>query len=169
MLNRLEENRANIDGRIPKYAYYFTEMDHSDGSVGANFYEGQIRVNYNVEKSKTNIPSIYLDPKKDGYGRLVYLTSINLADTSHMDDILGQQDESRLQNCIIMEGQWKNGKLHGFGRTFDQNGGCYRGQYVDGMRSGPGAFYWTNGDIFDGEYKNNMQNGIGIFYCAEMG
>lgn len=68
-----------------------------------------------------------------------------------------------------MEGQWKDGKLHGFGRTIDQQGNCYIGLYENGLRSGEGCFIWANGDIFDGFYKNNEINGWGTLYYAKTG
>lgn len=91
MMSVMEENKSSNGGqRDPKYSFYFTDMDHTEGSVGGNYYEGQIRVNYSPDKKGGNIASIYLDPKREGYGRLVYLTSLNKVDFSHMDDILDE-------------------------------------------------------------------------------
>ena len=169
MMERVEESRSFDGPREPRYEYYFTEMDHTDGSVGGNYYEGQIRVNYKAIDKPCNIPSIYLDPKRDGYGKLIFLTSLNENNTSHIDDILNNESPDHLQHCVIMEGQWQNGKLHGFGRTFDQYGNCYRGEYSCGNRSGSGSFFWPKGDVFDGNFKNNKQKGKGTFFFAETG
>ena len=105
MMSSLEEDRSSKGGqRDPKYSFYFTDMDHTEGSVGGNYYEGQIRVNYRPDQNSVNIASIYLDPKREGYGRLVYLTSLNKVNVSHMDDILDENSAEDLQNCMIMEG-----------------------------------------------------------------
>ena len=65
---------------------------------------------------------------------------------------------------IIMEGQWIQNKLHGFGRCIDSNGNCYIGMYDHGQRKNYGQYFWANGDIYDGAWHKNQQYGYGAFY-----
>ena len=65
---------------------------------------------------------------------------------------------------IIMEGQWFQNKLHGFGRCIDQYGNCYIGMYDHGQRKNYGQYFWANGDIYDGAWHKNQQYGYGTFY-----
>lgn len=92
-MNNLESTRVYKNQRtdhFQRHELYYTEMDHTDGSVGGNYYEGQMKVCLghmaNMEQPK-GTPSIYLNPKREGYGRLLYLTGVD-NDTSHMDQIL---------------------------------------------------------------------------------
>jgi len=146
------------------YDLYFTEMDHTDGSVGGNFYEGQMacRVEKNLEKGRT--PSVYLKPQRLGYGRFVYLTSLN-EDVSIYENV-NEDSVTLLRRCTILEGQWKQGKLHGFGRIIDEEGNCYIGEFADGLRDGQGRFIWKSGDIFDGYYSKGEIHGWGTFFYA---
>ena len=54
----------------------------------------------------------------------------------------------------IYEGQIKNGKAHGIGRTiYDINGAyVYLGEFIDGMQNGQGIVYQCGGAIFEGNF-----------------
>lgn len=51
-------------------------MDETEGSTGFNFYEGQMRVCIDSSTQIGHTPSNYLDPKRHGYGRFVYLAKV---------------------------------------------------------------------------------------------
>jgi len=53
------------------------------------------------------------------------------SERSHEDDVL--RDETV---ALIQEGQWKNGKLDGYGRSIDFRGNTYLGQYKNGIKEG---------------------------------
>lgn len=42
------------------------------------------------------------------------------------------------------QGHWSEGKPHGFGREFFQNGDVYRGNFIKGIKEGEGCVYWYN-------------------------
>ena len=51
-------------------------MDHTEGSVGGNFYEGEMMAF--VDYSKHNsIPSINFNTQRGGYGRMVYMDVVD--------------------------------------------------------------------------------------------
>lgn len=56
--------------------------------------------------------------------------------------------------CTIIEGQWKDGKIHGFGRIIDSIGNVYIGLFDQGIRHGFGRYFWSKGNIYEGEFKN---------------
>ena len=53
----------------------------------------------------------------------------------------------------IYEGQFKNNKLHGFGRWMQSDGDCYIGQWKDGMRHGFGKKIKFNGEVEEGLFE----------------
>lgn len=66
-----------------------------------------------------------------------------------------------------MEGIWKKGKLHHFGRTLDFKGNIYLGDYVEGKKDGYGTYFWINGDIYEGFWVEDKPDGKGLFYLHE--
>ena len=56
---------------------------------------------------------------------------------------------------MIMEGQFKDKELNGFGRCIVKDGCCYTGSYKNGIRSGVGKYHWANGNYYDGEWSNH--------------
>lgn len=54
------------------------------------------------------------------------------------------------------EGNWENGKRHGFGQEFYPDETLrYEGQWKNGKRNGWGKSYYTNGILaYEGEWKN---------------
>ena len=67
-----------------------------------------------------------------------------------------------INNRLIYEGEFLNGKRNGFGKEYDING-CllYEGEYLNGERNGKGKGYFFNSIIFEGEYligKNGMES-----------
>lgn len=63
---------------------------------------------------------------------------------------------------LIMEGEFKNHRLHGQGKLTDKRGGTYIGTFQDGVLNGPGKLIWYGGSrVSEGEFKNGMLNGPG--------
>ena len=62
-------------------------------------------------------------------------------------------------NLLIYEGEYLNGKRHGKGKEFWDNGNIsFEGEYLNGKSNGKGKFYQVFGILrFEGEYLNNKQ------------
>ena len=62
------------------------------------------------------------------------------------------------------EGSLKDGKPHGEGKEYDENGMLwYEGQFKDGQRHGEGKLYDENGDLlYGGEFQDGKPNMKGI-------
>lgn len=62
---------------------------------------------------------------------------------------------------IIYEGEWKNGKEHGYGvmKTME---GTYEGSYKNGQPNGQGVFTIAGGRKYIGEWKNGLADGHGL-------
>ena len=53
------------------------------------------------------------------------------------------------------EGELVNGKRHGYGEEYHENGQIFEGEYFNGKRHGKGKEYNVIGElIFEGEYAN---------------
>lgn len=67
----------------------------------------------------------------------------------------------------VLEGEWRNGLLNGFGSYSYGNGDKYAGDYKDGKPMGQGTYTYANGDRYVGEFKGVKRNGKGIFTFAD--
>ena len=63
----------------------------------------------------------------------------------------------------VLEGEWRNGFLNGFGSYTYGNGDKYVGGYKDGKPLGQGVYTYANGDRYVGEFKGVKRSGKGIF------
>ena len=61
-------------------------------------------------------------------------------------------------------GEWKNGKLHGYGTFKWNNGDKYDGSWTDGKRNDSGTFIWADGSKFIGTWKDDKRNGAGVYF-----
>ena len=59
----------------------------------------------------------------------------------------------------ILEGQFLNGKLNGFGRIFYPTGSYYIGQFKNGKKHGEGKSVLKSGKVIQGKYKDNVYVG----------
>ena len=66
-----------------------------------------------------------------------------------------------------MEGEWKDGELHGQGTETVPYGGKYVGEYKNGRFHGQGTYTWSNGDKYVGEFKDGKQNGQGTYTWSD--
>ena len=63
----------------------------------------------------------------------------------------------------LLEGYWKNGKLHLSGRIIYPNGDCYEGPFVEGVRSGKGRFEtFERKAVYIGDWDEDVRQGYGI-------
>jgi len=74
-----------LNASFQEYEQYFVEMDHTEGSVGSNFYEGEM-IAYVDYSKHVSIPSINFRPTRSGYGRMIYMDVIDERDYSYADD-----------------------------------------------------------------------------------
>lgn len=44
------------------------------------------------------------------------------------------------------EGDWSDGKMHGYGKYLYADGGVYEGEWVDGKMHGRGIYTFPNGN-----------------------
>jgi hypothetical protein len=66
---------------------------------------------------------------------------------------------------ILLEGQWKNGKMHGHGRQINENGDEYIGNFFAGDYHDHGVMMFKNGSRYEGNFGSGKMNGKGIFVC----
>ena len=74
-----------------------------------------------------------------------------------------------LNNKLIFEGEYLNGKRNGKGEEYHNNGALlFEGKYLNGKRNGKGREYNNFGDlIFEVEYLNGERNGKGKEFNEE--
>ncbi|KAL6041085.1 MORN repeat-containing protein [Balamuthia mandrillaris] len=63
-------------------------------------------------------------------------------------------------NGTNYEGEWKDGKFHGFG-TQTWKEAVYVGEFVNGKREGQGKQTWDKGDVYEGQWKDGNPHGFG--------
>lgn len=61
------------------------------------------------------------------------------------------------------EGQWKNGKWEGNGKTTWKDGATHEGQWMAGKANGNGTKIFNGGDKYTGEWKDDKINGEGVY------
>ena len=74
----------------------------------------------------------------------------------------GSGTKFRADGSEVASGQWRDGKLHGRGKTVLSSGGRHEGDFVDGEFSDLGTFTWADGRIFEGEWADNKRSGFGV-------
>ena len=62
-----------------------------------------------------------------------------------------------------MEGEWKDGKLHGQGKESDVRGGKYVGEWKNGKENGQGTYTWPSGEKYVGEFKDGKTWNITVY------
>uniref|UniRef100_A0A8C2IJ11 Alsin Rho guanine nucleotide exchange factor ALS2 b n=1 Tax=Cyprinus carpio TaxID=7962 RepID=A0A8C2IJ11_CYPCA len=73
-----------------------------------------------------------------------------------------------LNSCDHYQGQWKDGKMHGFGTFRYASGEIYEGSFLDNMRHGhgmlrSGKLNSTSPSVFIGQWQNDKKSGYGVF------
>ena len=57
------------------------------------------------------------------------------------------------------EGDWYDGKMHGYGRYYYADGGVYEGNWAESKMCGKGVYQFPNGNKYDGEWSEDMKEG----------
>lgn len=60
-------------------------------------------------------------------------------------------------------GDFKEGKIHGYGTQTDDYGNEYTGQWQENNMHGQGTYKYQNGDVYDGEFENDYKHGQGTY------
>uniref|UniRef100_A0A673GYA1 Alsin-like n=1 Tax=Sinocyclocheilus rhinocerous TaxID=307959 RepID=A0A673GYA1_9TELE len=73
-----------------------------------------------------------------------------------------------LNSCDNYQGQWKDGKIHGFGTFRYASGEIYEGSFQDNMRHGhgmlrSGKLNSTSPSVFIGQWQYDKKSGYGVF------
>uniref|UniRef100_A0A671TAZ4 Alsin-like n=1 Tax=Sinocyclocheilus anshuiensis TaxID=1608454 RepID=A0A671TAZ4_9TELE len=73
-----------------------------------------------------------------------------------------------LNSCDHYQGQWKDGKMHGFGTFRYASGEIYEGSFQDNMRHGhgmlrSGKLNSTSPSVFIGQWQYDKKSGYGVF------
>ncbi|XP_061389674.1 MORN repeat-containing protein 3-like [Musca vetustissima] len=75
----------------------------------------------------------------------------------------------RLQNGTmerIYAGQWQNDKKCGEGKQFYADGSIYYGWWLDNRRHGLGIQWYGSGEIYLGEWQVDVRHGLGVMFYA---
>jgi antitoxin component YwqK of YwqJK toxin-antitoxin module len=60
------------------------------------------------------------------------------------------------EKTTLYEGNWLDGKKHGFGTSYGQDGSKYVGHWEEHKKHGSGKFYYKNGCYFETTLKNGQ-------------
>jgi hypothetical protein len=94
----------------------------------------------------------------------------------HSKEQCPQTDPLTWTNCIgkktnekgdKYEGEFLNGKYHGYGRYIFKNGEIYEGYFANGKKHGKGKEIFTDGSVYEGELFENNRQGKGIFTIGD--
>ncbi len=67
------------------------------------------------------------------------------------------------RNGLIYTGEFKNGIIEGQGVMTLKNGYKYEGDFKDGKAYGNGTIYYLDGSIYTGGVKNSLRDGYGTY------
>ena len=65
------------------------------------------------------------------------------------------------QKYFNYDGQWKNGKMTGFGRFCFVDGSTYDGEWLENMRHGTGTAHYKQGHVYEGQWFDDYMHGQG--------
>lgn len=71
------------------------------------------------------------------------------------------------EGSITYQGEFKDGKRHGHGRQFFDNGDHYDGGWREGFLHDRGTYYFCNGDKLHGVWEKGLSQGTGLIYHAD--
>ena len=65
-------------------------------------------------------------------------------------------------NSYRYEGNWKDGQRHGLGKVRYKDGTTYEGEFKEGQRSGSGSMKMRDGFVYSGQWLSGEMHGSGI-------
>jgi MORN repeat len=107
----------------------------------------------------------FFSGKPHGKGRLIHAShSVNQTIQDQINQEGDQTQESDNLNsptsgCDIYEGEWLDGKAHGFGDYCNSNGTTYKGFWVADRQHGDGLETWPDGSYYKGPYIAGKKHG----------
>ena len=119
-------------------ASYFIQLLFSYLSMGK-----ELRIiNYN--KSFQKIMGLNIMDYKQFSGRFIIYEDNGIA-----------KEYNSINNCLVFEGEYLNGKRNGKEKQYYYNGKLqFEGEYLNGERNGKGKEYDDGKLVFEGEYLN---------------
>ena len=81
----------------------------------------------------------------------------------------GAGKQYRADGSVAYEGQWENDEQHGFGKQYHPDGSVkYEGQYEMDRWHGAGKMYYPDGSLhYEGQYEMDRRHGTGKMYCPD--
>ena len=106
----------------------------------------------------------WVEGKADGYGRFIYPNGDQYMGSYKNDKANGwgvmHKNDPEL-GPIILEGQYKDDILHGFGKIkMIKEDTVYEGEIFFGKKEGWGILYWSDSSILEGHWQNGKINGL---------
>jgi hypothetical protein len=130
-------------------------------------YEGDIKnmkkEGKGIEKNKdyTYLGS-FSDDLRHGKGKIIYNEGEEYYEGEFKNGKMTGYGFYKWSNNNTYKGQFLDGNLHGKGVFKWQDGNEYEGDYVNNIREGEGEYRWKNGKKYKGPYKNGKAHGIGL-------
>ena len=75
--------------------------------------------------------------------------------------------KTRWPDGAVYVGKFKNGLWHGEGMMRRANGEVYKGRYMNGFRHGKGKDTRPDGEFYEGDYRDGLKHGIGTYQWAD--
>ncbi|MBT8221212.1 MAG: caspase family protein [Bacteroidia bacterium] len=86
---------------------------------------------------------------------------ITLGGTCKKGNCYSGKGQYAFESGAVYAGQFKNGKMHGYGIYRSKSRTRYEGEWFYGRRHGKGKLYFSNGDIYHGDFGSNKMEGYG--------
>lgn len=157
----------------------FNEADQRCGafrdnlsSNGDDFFEGEfhhgMRHGRGVWQFKgCSYDGVWRFDKPDGQGCLKEAEGTTLDGEWKNGHLHGKGKISDLHGNLIYDGTFKHGRRDGLGKQVFENGDEYEGDWKDGRMHGHGCQTFRNGDKFVGAWEDGVYHGDGTMYFAD--
>jgi hypothetical protein len=109
----------------------------------------------------------WIDGKPNGTGKITipdldYVSYMIIEDNQESNNKNGTREITiNYDSVVSYEGEWVDGKRHGFGKTTWWSENYYKGEYINGFRDGKGLLKGEDWGEYVGEWKNNRIHGSG--------
>jgi hypothetical protein len=151
--------REEID-HAEKLLVFYKKIDLS--SRNSKIFNNIINTNFEIPTLNSNTkPSVINQSSKQ----------------SKLSNCIGRYNENTWTNCYGIykwstvnesyEGEFLNGKRHGFGSYFYANGSKYIGEWSNDRANGKGTMIFVSGAKYVGEVKNAKRHGQGTYFYVD--